>query len=632
VLDRLRAASAKLDGQTAAIAGWLGRSRWTSGRLPALLLLATAAAMFEVSWGTWPDVLVDFGHELYVPWRLSEGAKLSTDLLVGATGPLSPYLNALLFAVTGPSLRALVTLNLALLAVITTLLFLILRRLAGPLTATAALLVFLVVFGFGQYVFCGNYNYLTPYSHGITHGLLLALLGLWLADRSAEGGGARGALVGAGLALGLAALTKPEVLVATAAAVGLRVLLSLHGAGRAQVARTLATLLLAALAAPLLAVLLLSIQDPVGVALATAFRPWVLMGSGVAQSPFYLEVTGLDRPAEHLAVLLKAFGAVALSAAGVALLDLAAARARLPRALASLVGLGLGAGLWRWLTPADPVAVVDQAAHPLPFAVLLGALVCLIRWTRAPDEAARRRAALGLSAAVLAGLLLGKMALNPRLSHYGFALAMPATLLSVTWLVGSVPAALRAWSWRGLGGGGALFRGAALAAVAALTLVHLDDERSAFSVKQVAVGRGDDRFVADFRGRFVNEMVSQLARLEPKDGTLAVIPEGIMINYLSRRVNPTPYVTYLPDALGVYGEEAMLGALMRDPPEFVVVVFRDASEFGTPFFGLDYGQKTAGWLSANYALVTTAGSFPNQRQRYGMGLLRWRHPRAGRAP
>jgi len=62
-----------------------------AARLAGLVVLAgVAIAMLRMSWGKWPDVLVDFGRELYVPWMLAEGKVLYRDLLY-FRGPLSPY-------------------------------------------------------------------------------------------------------------------------------------------------------------------------------------------------------------------------------------------------------------------------------------------------------------------------------------------------------------------------------------------------------------------------------------------------------------------------------------------------------------------------------------------------------------
>ena len=84
-------------------------------RLPVALgwlaIGALGLAMLAWSWGTWPNPYVDFGRELYVPWRLAEGDVLYRDI-AWFNGPLSAYWNALLFQSFGTSLRVLVFANL----------------------------------------------------------------------------------------------------------------------------------------------------------------------------------------------------------------------------------------------------------------------------------------------------------------------------------------------------------------------------------------------------------------------------------------------------------------------------------------------------------------------------------------
>lgn len=65
----------------------------------------TALTFFLLTWLTWrkwPDILIDFGRELYVPWRLIQGEVLYRDLAY-LNGPFSPYLNALWFRLFGDS-------------------------------------------------------------------------------------------------------------------------------------------------------------------------------------------------------------------------------------------------------------------------------------------------------------------------------------------------------------------------------------------------------------------------------------------------------------------------------------------------------------------------------------------------
>ena len=67
--------------------------------------------MVTWTWETWPDLLIDFGRDLYVAWRIAEGEILYRDLGY-FNGPLSPYLNAAWLSLLGEGIRQLVVLNL----------------------------------------------------------------------------------------------------------------------------------------------------------------------------------------------------------------------------------------------------------------------------------------------------------------------------------------------------------------------------------------------------------------------------------------------------------------------------------------------------------------------------------------
>lgn len=582
-------------------------------RIPAALVLgALFVALASWSWGKWPDVLVDFGHELYVPWQLVEGKVLGRDL-EWLTGPLSPHVNAALFAVLGVGTRTLFLANLAWLAALTALLHHLLRELSGRAAALAATCLFLVVFAFGQYVGTGNYNYVAPYSHGATHGALLSAVALALVGRFARRGHARD-LAGASLALGLVFLAKPELFVACAAAyaVALALLVRRGGAASARPPLVAAATLPALLPALLLFAYVAARSDGANAARVT-LGGWLAIGSGVARTPFYLSGIGLDDPAGNVWRALRALGVGVLALAPAAIADVAL-RARAPRGLAAIAAAAVtGAGL-----AALPTAAWFEAGRPLPLLAGLGALVAFVRaWRsgRACDASAVLRAAF----ATFAAMLLLKMALNARLYHYGFVLAMPATLLVVTWLVAAVPERLRR-----LGGSGVVFRGAALAAIAMAGWAHLSHASAMYAQKTVPVGSGPDVFLADGRGKYVNAVLEALAREGRPGETLAVLPEGVMMSYLARRATPSRYVTYLPDAMAAWGEPALLASLSASPPAFLVVVSRDASEFGPATFGVDYGQEMLAWIRGNYTPIGTVGASPLVPHRYGMAVLRRR--------
>ena len=160
----------------------------------------------------------------------------------------------------------------------------------------------------------------------------------------------------------------------------------------------------------------------------------------------------------------------------------------------------------------------------------------------------------------------------------------------------------------------------------ALTLGHFD-------LKTHEVGSGRDRFLSGGRrGEPVQHILAQLeADAEPGD-TLAVFPEGAMLNFLPRRANPTPYANFMPVALDVFGEEAILAAFQEHPPDFIVITHKNTAEFAAynengrqpqlHFFGREYGRALMHWIVTECGRVLQAGVAPLTDERFGMDLLR----------
>ncbi|MBD3162317.1 MAG: hypothetical protein GF328_09440, partial [Candidatus Latescibacteria bacterium] len=143
------------------LAAWIGP----------LLILAAGAAMLVWTWGRWADVFIDFGRELYVPWRIAAGEVLYRDLAY-LNGPLSPTFNAALFALFGTGIRTLAIANIVLIGVQIVVLYRLLAFVGSRFSATIASLVFVLLFAFGTQRITGNYNNVMPYSHELTHGIL----------------------------------------------------------------------------------------------------------------------------------------------------------------------------------------------------------------------------------------------------------------------------------------------------------------------------------------------------------------------------------------------------------------------------------------------------------------------------
>jgi hypothetical protein len=592
-----------------------------------LFLSFTLAALAAWSWRKWPDLLVDFGRELYVPWQLSQGKVLYRDLALNY-GPLPPYLNAVLFKLFGVSITTLICCNLALLTGLTALIYSLLARACGRLTAFVAGLFFLLVFAFPQYSAIGSMNFIAPYSHAATHGMVLAVamifsLGQW------KNTGRRFWAALAGLCLGAALLTKPEIFLATAAAAGVwagLILLEPKSGSRSRI-QALALLGLAALVPALLFAIYFSIHLPWASAVRAVLSAWTYaLNPELSRNYYYRFGMGLEDLRASLILMLKMFGYLAAFFALATLADLTALRSQANlRWLAPLLGLALAAGLG-WKSDLIPWLDLPRA---LTLTTLLAGAGLLWKWLKLrqdPQTAAPYFSLLVWSAFTLA--LLPKMFFNVRFYHYGFYLAMPAMLTLVVVLV---------WLWPSLLArnphGGYLFRSLALAALTVCAGHYWLLSQQFYGFKNFRIGQGSDLILGYDRAIhprdfFFAEALQWIERETPPSATLAALPEGTMLNYLSRRINPTPYVYFTMVEMISFGEDNMLRALQKTQPDYLVLEHLSSEDYGVGYFGEDprYGKSIMDWAANSYQLAVQIGPEPSSDDQFNIKIFKRNPP------
>jgi hypothetical protein len=400
---------------------------------PPVFLLVLGIVLCANAWGRVGDVLVDFGRELYVPWQLAEGRVLYRDLAY-LYGPLSPYVNAVWWMLFGGGERAVIVGNVVVTAVVCVMLYRILVIASDRYATTVGVALFLVCGAFGAIVRVTNYNFLTPYAHGMTHGLLLGL-GAVLASVALHRDRRPARAVVLGLCVGFGFLTKPEMFLGVAAAGVAGLVVSIGGERRKiSIASAFAA---AALAPPLLALASFAAVMPFDVAADGVLGGWQHASKPyVTDTRFYREGLGIefvDRNAWKVARYACLYLQFILGL-GLAALVL---RKWLCGHRHSAIVLSLPAGVALFLLvrfyPYRP-RFWEDIARGLPIFPVLG-LIAGVVLSRAPT--ARSVALVTLSA--MAGALLLKMGLNARLYHYGFALATPAAIVAVVLAIGLLP-------------------------------------------------------------------------------------------------------------------------------------------------------------------------------------------------
>ena len=589
---------------------------WIGLGVVALAFVFAAA----ISWRRWPDLIVDFGGQLYIPWRISNGAVLYRDLYYFAGGPLSQYFNALLFKIFDASFLTLIVANLTFVAGT---LLLIYRRFAvatDVLTATTVCLGIVLVFAFGQYSSIGNYNYVAPYSHEVLHGLLLSILAVaflsdWLVKEKIRFAFA------AGFCSGLVFLTKPDIFIALAAACVAA--LGMFCVARRRIdlaAKSLATFIFAAII-PALGFLLyfVSVENWRESLRSVVFGWLPLFQTAIAKNPYYQWCMGFDEPFTHLREMSVHFLFVAMAVAFYATAfyfarKLKSSPGKWLAILLLIFPLGFLAARFNW---------ADCGAS-LP---LLCFSTCVLLRENYKKLSLERNAIFPLLWSVFGLVLLLKLGLFPRIWHYGFALAMPAFVSVAYLLLWLLPLLLEnkfqvpARPFRLtvlfvlLIGFGSLFL----------------QSRKFYSTKNLAVGQGNDRIMASGpQGNSVEARTAKaaLAWIEtnvPPDATLAALPQGVIVNYLSRRINPTPDLDWNPTMFTVFSQEKMMAAFEKNPPDYVLLVEWNAYEFGIGGeFGHypGYGVELMQWIGQNYQPVQLFSSEPLHNGLFGIKILK----------
>lgn len=106
----------------------------------------------------------------------------------------------------------------------------------------------------------------------------------------------------------------------------------------------------------------------------------------------------------------------------------------------------------------------------------------------------------------------------------------------------------------------------------------------------------------------MNALIENIERIMGPEEGFVVMPEGALVNYLSRRPNPTGFINFVPADVQMFGEPAMLAALRNTPPEYMIMISRDTSEYGAADLGQGYGYGLFSFVTSRYEPVLQIGS------------------------
>ncbi|MCB0324218.1 MAG: hypothetical protein KDD69_11625 [Bdellovibrionales bacterium] len=581
-------------------------------------LASVALILISITWAhanraSWGSPVVDFGREVYTGWRLYQGEVLYRDL-VYLHGPLSPYLNAFWFSLWGDNLDTLTFANLCLLSATAVLLFFLLRHITSDAAVFFGLLSFFFIFALGHTTPLGNYNFITPYSHELTHGILLSLLLLSSLFRFAATRSRR-ALWGACCINGLLLLGKLELFLAGSVTLVAATLLAAWGEARSgrQLARASLCALLFFSAPPLAAFTLLELAMPLGEAAEAVLSPLTnAFRGGRAAGIFYGQIGGWDSPFSHL---LESASWLAVGATYLTLCAVLDRRFKHWGKERYVFCAGMGPlGVYVTEFAALQVRTSTLAAPrmlPLLLACTLAIAVKRFADARALPTAdirvTQERRILFLTFSLC---LLAKICLNTRFTHYGFALALPGALAAIAIVVDWLPNHMER---RGLSGTGIRIGACSLIISFVSLYFQLSIGNTAQKQHRLDTPRGS-LAAAPAEGQALSGLLRYIQDELPQNSSVAFFPEGGLLNFLSRRANGTPYASIMPVETEIFSLEKILSRIASHPPHYIALVQNDLREYGVAGLGVDFALPVHRWILANYRFEkrfsSSAGSRP----------------------
>lgn len=594
-----------------------------TGPLPIGIVLL---AWLTVSWQRWPDLLVDFGQQAYVPWVLSKGQVLYRDVAY-FHGPLSSYIHALVFLLFGTGILQLALFNLALVALVTFLIFRLCDYFSNRLVATVICIAFLTIFAFAHHMGFGSFNFIAPYIYDLTHGILLSIFTLFLFYRYLKSPRLR-TLSGLGILLGLVFLTKVEVFLAAALALGGG--LFIFWSQRRLPAKIFllnATVFCGCALLPVLAfALYFSFSMPVSHAFFHILGQYLYAGDPTIRTmPYYQFTLGWM----HLEENVKRIGmhSLVFFCLGGLLVyanHILARSGNNTRKVGLLFGFFTAGALW-FLTATIPWLEITRAFPVFLFITGFYLSIRIGREKRMIQTTKRR--IIFLAWVVFALTLTFKAFYNLRLADLGFALAMPATLTMMFLFLHSLPRLVERVS-------GTTVALRCMTLTVALFFIAVIGLNGYFGYrnKTYPVGAGADR-IYDFqpmvrypdgrmfsRGLIVTKTLDMLHTELKNEPHLLTMPDAMIFNYLLRKPFPSRDTLFSPLSMRVQGETEVLAQLQRAAPPFILLVHADYRWFGQRHFGIDYARSVMQWVKSDYVMIRQIGATPFAGREFGVQI------------
>ena len=591
-------------------------------------LVASFAYGLVFSWQRWGNPLVDCGREMQQPLRLSQGEMLYSDVR-HIYGPLSPYLNSLLYRLFGASLNTLYAGGIVSAILIIAICYWLSRQVMNQMASLAATLAILWLCAFKQ---AGNY--ILPYSYSALYGCTLGLITLFLLVKAVTIGEKRTEyeeknsilnvdsthlpkqiasyyLIAAGVASALTLLTKTEMGIAALAAGVITALITSYPNWKNVIKNALCFLLPAILVTSVVYLYILNI-----VGWKVFSQESFLLFQNVPTELLYFNkrMSGLDRPVQSIISIIGALLRLALVGISVGVVSTILSRRNNRRTAPAHVALPdaghvsiaqlwlifvLSIGLMLILSFAGIMQWDNGPYLAIPI-LLVALLVIQLKdfWSQINSTGPTNKiTVLLIIFGVYALASLIRVLLRVRSGGAYSSYLLPASVILFTYILAYLfPLFLKDEKAR------LIARNIAIALIlgdAVITSFLLAYRYRSKNIYPISTVRGEMIALPDL-GKSFNDAIAYIRRESDANDYIAVMPEGTSLNFFAERRNPLREEITTPGFLSAEGEEQAIERLKQTDTKLIFVANRATSEFGPIRFGQDYCQRLMQWINENY--------------------------------
>jgi len=569
--------------------------------------------LLSASWLRWGDLIIDTARELWVPLQLLKGSVLYKDIFY-PFGLLAPYLLSFLYSIFGVSVNCLIGCGMVITSLMLFLLYKISRFFFNEIFSGLVTLTFLFVCAFGFYCYNCIFNFILPYAFASTFCILFITASLYFfikfifTER-------KECLILWSLSLSLAFLSRPEMPIPILTVfIFSGLIFILKSAHKRHYVISLYLISPLIVSAAFYLIILLKnhsyaafIDSIIGYIKGPSQNMLAIQWLGtnnILPNVFRIVTSFLT----HLYIIfllgisgllvfpftIKKRGSILRLAAGFILL------------CATLVFAN------RYLAP-YPI----HQYRCITLILLIGSIYFFIKTVRSVDY--KEPLAIFTMFFISLALIL-RIFFNPNPVNYGFYLLSLGLICYYVFFIKLYKLFLESHLKLN-----ANIFSMLLAIFFALQIIpywNISHKMYAHRNLMAVTDKGTILYWNNSMGINFWKTVDYLIKNTSEKETAAVFPEGVSINFFSGRETPLRYYIFVPADLAKIGEDNVISDLARLKIDNIVVVTRNAAEYGFPSFGIHYGAKILEWINKNYDLAKQIGPLPNTSNEFGAAIFR----------